>query len=480
MNKEKELIKNTIIILLGKVCTQFISFFLLPLYTNFLNSNQYGTVDLITTYVALFVPVITLQLEMAIFRELIDFRNNDIQKKKIITTGITSAIIHLLLVLIIIALIGFFIKINYLLYIMLNITVVLISNLLLQISRGNGDNVGYSVACVISGIGTILFNLLFIIILKFKVEGMLLSTILANILSIIYLIFRIKIAKYYNLSFLDKERYKKLLKYSLPLVPNGLIWWIINASDRTLITLILGAGANGIYAVSNKFSTILVQFYNVFNLSWTESASLHINAEDKDVFFSKVFNNTIKIFYSICILFISFLPFVFNFLVAKEFSDAYNYIPILILGMMFNIVVSFIGCIYVAKKLTKEVAITSLCSGLLNIIINVILIKKIKIYAAALSTLIAFLIMTIYRIYDVKKYVILKINYKMLVALSILFIFDCISYYSFNWPLKILSFAVCTVIICIYNKNIAILIKNKLKNKSIKDDFFKFNNKKNK
>ena len=45
MEKNKELIKNTIIILLGKFCTQFLSFFLLPLYTSILSANEYGIYD---------------------------------------------------------------------------------------------------------------------------------------------------------------------------------------------------------------------------------------------------------------------------------------------------------------------------------------------------------------------------------------------------------------------------------------------------
>ena len=76
MNKKAELVKNTIIIFLGKISTQFISFFLLPLYTTYLNTGDYGTIDLIITYVSLLVPVLTLQQEMATFRFLIDCRND--------------------------------------------------------------------------------------------------------------------------------------------------------------------------------------------------------------------------------------------------------------------------------------------------------------------------------------------------------------------------------------------------------------------
>ena len=84
--KSFELIKNTVIIFLGKACTQLISFLLLPLYTKYLITEEYGIVDLITTYVALLVPVLTLQLEMATFRFLVDNRENNNRKVEIIST----------------------------------------------------------------------------------------------------------------------------------------------------------------------------------------------------------------------------------------------------------------------------------------------------------------------------------------------------------------------------------------------------------
>ena len=85
MNKKKQLAKNTIIIFFGKVCTQLISFLLLPLYTAYLATSEYGIVDLIQTYVTLLVPIITLELEMSIFRWLIDSRGKDKETKKLIS-----------------------------------------------------------------------------------------------------------------------------------------------------------------------------------------------------------------------------------------------------------------------------------------------------------------------------------------------------------------------------------------------------------
>ena len=73
MNKNKELIKNTIIIFVGKFCTQFISFILVPIYTNYLITSDYGYIDLIQTYITLLVPILLLRFDSGIFRFLIEF-----------------------------------------------------------------------------------------------------------------------------------------------------------------------------------------------------------------------------------------------------------------------------------------------------------------------------------------------------------------------------------------------------------------------
>lgn len=462
MKKEKELVKNTFIILFGKLCTQFLSFLLLPLYTSVLEPSEYGVADLITTYVTLIIPVITLQLEMALFRELIDVRNNKSKQREIVTSGICGIIFNLLISIILISIVNIFISIPFKLYIILTVASSIFSNLLLQIARGRGDTVGYSVGSMVAAVSTIGCNILFLVVLNFKIEGLLLSTALGNLLASIFMFFRCKIYDLINFKYISKKQLKLLLKYSIPLVPNGLIWWIINASDRTLITLFIGTASNGIYAVANKFSNILIQLFNVFNLSWTESASLHIGADDKNNFFSRIFNAIIKLFASICIMLICTMFILFPIIINKEFNEAYIYIPLLLIGMFFNVIVSFIGSVYIALKKTREVAKTSLYASILNIIINVLLINKIGIYAAAISTIVAFLIMSIYRYLDIQKYVILKIECKTIVELIIIFIISITVYYINNIFVSILSLIIIMLYLIYINKNILLKIAEKL------------------
>ena len=78
---------------------------------------------------------------------------------------------------------------------------------------------------------------------------------------------------------------KELIAFSWPLVPSAASWWFIRTFDRTLITVIAGVAANGAYAVANKYSMIFTALYAIFDMSWTESASEHINSKDRDKFF---------------------------------------------------------------------------------------------------------------------------------------------------------------------------------------------------
>ena len=225
-----------------------------------------------------------------------------------------------------------------------------------------------------------------------------------------------------------------------------LSWWIVDTSDRSVISIILGLSQNGIYSAANKFSNVFTTLYTMFNLTWTESAAININLEDKDQYFSKILDVTIRFFGALALGIIAFLPFVFKILINEKFGEAYYQIPILMLGTMFNVLVAFMGSIYVAKKITKEIAKTSIFAAIINIGVNLALIKHIGLYAASISTLIAYFSMFVYRYIDSKKYIKLTINKKIILSMIIMFASAVVIYYSNN----ILAQAICALVVVIY------------------------------
>lgn len=452
MNKKKQLAKNTLIIFLGKVCTQLISFFLIPLYTAYLATNEYGIVDLVQTYVTLLVPIITMELEMSIFRYLVDSRTDSKNTKKLISNNFYILRFCLLLFLVLYLGVCLFIDIPYKWIILVDIIVCVLSGNFLQISRGLGKITDFSISCILTGLTTVISNIILICFVGLKAEGMIISMALANGICSLYLFIRLKLYKYIDFKLVDKNLIKDMYKYSLPLVPNGISWWIVNISDRTIISFVLGAGANGLYAISNKFPTIISSLTGVFNLSWSESAALHINSEDRDEFFSDITNTVVKLFSALGVGMIACMPFVFPIMVNKQYADAYNYIPFLVLATVFNVVICLYSQVYLAKKLSKQVASTAILGAIVNIVVNIMLIKPLGIYAASLSTFVAYLVMMVYRHIDLKKYMNIKLEKGLIFKSLIIFTYAIISYYINNLWLNIITLSIVVIYCFMLNK----------------------------
>ena len=459
MNKNKELVKNTIIIFIGKFCTQFITLLLLPLYTHFLSTEDYGYIDLIQTYLTFFIPLILLKIDAGIFRFLIDARKSEEEKNKIITNGIFIVFVELIISTILFAIAVKIFLIKYSILIVMNLISLSVLTFLLQIVRGIGKNNQYSFSSIIAAIVTIVLNLIFLVGFHKNGKYVLIASLISNIICTIYLLIANKILKNVKIKYIDKKLIKDLLKYSIPMIPNELSWWIVHVSDRTIISYALGVAANGIYSVSCKFSNILSSIFNIFNLSWQESAALHINDTDKDEFFSNVINKVFNLFICFCIGILACLPFVFELLIKDSYREAYKYVPILLLANIFSVLIGLIGSIYVAKKMTKEVAKTTMIAAIINLTIDIALIKVIGIYAAAISTLVSYMLLAIYRYIDVQKYVKVKIPIKNIVVNSIIFILVVVLYLYNNITLNVINLLLCILYAIIINKELLIEFK---------------------
>lgn len=461
MNREKNLAKNTLIITIGKISTQMITFFLLPLYTSILSTKEYGTVDLLNTLVSLLLPIVTFQVEQAVFRELIEVRGKLDKESKIISSSIVTVVFQCLVYLIIFALVSPFINNNYKFFLATNVVANIFLSLLLQIARGFGDNKKYALASFISAFFTIIFNILFLVIIKLGANGMLLGTMLGQIVASIYLIFALHIPKYLKIKNYKKDVIHSLWKYSIPLIPNAISWWVFNASDRVIASAFLGVDQNGILAASLKFSAVFITVYNIFNMSWTESISIAIKDDDVDVYFNKMFNIILRLFTAITICMIACMPFVFPIMINEKFSVGYGLVPISIIGSLFNVVVGLVSVIYVAKKNTKAIASTSIVSAVINIIVHLVLIKFIGLYAAVISTFMAFFIMSIYRLIDVsKRYFKVKIDINFIIQSLIALIVVFISYYINNIYLNVFVVLFAVFFAIYINKNSFDIILN--------------------
>ena len=454
MSREKEFAKNTIILFIGKFATQLSSFLLIPLFTHFLQPDDYGWVDLLQTYISLLVPVLTIRMDSAVFRFLIDTRKDEKKSNVIITNSIIIITVIAIITIICGIILGKIINLKYINYIIINIVIMMFSNVLLQILRGLGKNKQYSSTSIITGVLNLFINSFLIIILKFGANSILIASSISNLCIIAYIVFYTKIYRTFSFKCYDYKILKKMIKYSLPMVPNSLSWWIVSVSDRTIISAFLGASFNGIYSVSCKFSSLINSIFAVFNISWQETASIHINEPDKEEFFSNMIDKMFYMFAGISLVINALIPLFFDLLIGKNYLESYNYIPILLYANIWNIIISLLGGIYIALKRTKEIASTTIVSAVINIVLNFIFIKFFGLYAACFSTLIAYLTMGIYRYIDIRKFVKIKMNVKAIIVYTIIYLISSIVYLINIKVLNIINFIVVCVYSIIVNKEV--------------------------
>ena len=407
MSHKSQLVKNTVIIAIGKLSTQVLSYILLPLYTAKMAVGEYGTYDFVCTISLFLCPIITLLMEESMFRFLIDAKNKGDMKKIISQTIIYTAIG--ILIFIPLAIIVLNTATTYSAsFIAIFITFV-ISNILISLSnalaRGLSRIKLYSFSNFILGIGTLILTII-VLIVKPSAGGLLMANAVANIATALIIFAILHLGRY--IGKLNKPLMKQMVNYSFPLVPNSISWSIINMSDRIILTKMVNSEANGIYAMANKFPNIINVLYGYFYTAWKESAAKIVKEDNKQEYYNTIYHDTKRFIFAVTICLIAVMPFAFPIFINKNYDAAYIYIPIIMIATYFSNLSSFYGGIFSAYKDTKIMGTTTFIAAMINLVIDLIFVNKFEIYAACFSTLIADLIVYFYRKQKLKKYMDLK------------------------------------------------------------------------
>ena len=439
MNRKKDLVKNTLIISIGKFSTKIVSFLLLPLYTAILLPSEKGQVDLLNRISLFLIPLITLQMDEALFRFLIDTKN-DGDKKNIFSQLTIFAIISSITWSILIFIFGNILHYQYTNWLIFYCLASFLFTIVNGFLRGEGNFKMYSILSFINSFINISLNVFFLALLKTGLEGMFLSYIIASISTGIYGLIYLKAYKLVTLK-LDKTKMKEMIKYSLPLVPSSISWSIITLTDSLMITTNLGSGMNGIYSTSSTFPTIMNTCFGFFNTSWRESASRAVNSKDKNDFYASVYLSVRRFLIGVSLMIISVLPFVFHILVNEKYNESYIYIPLMVVSVYMSSLASFSSGIFSAYKDTKILAPTTFVAAMINLIFNFVFINKLGLFAPILGTLTSYIVINLYRNYKLRKYIVLPYD-KYIPINIILLLFTSMIYYSNNVYLYFLGLIV--------------------------------------
>lgn len=443
MSETKLLAKNTSLLAVSRLSTQLLLFLMLPFYTAWLTTAEYGLVDLVVTYGSLFAPLVLLNMEMAVFRHLIDARSDKAAQSRMITNAVEITLLASVVVALLFVGAGLIFDFDLAGVIALYFFAVAFGTLVLSTARGLGRIKAFAVAGIAQGVIGVLGVTILLYFMQLGPKGMLIGLSIGALVPALVLAAMLNLPSHLKISARSREVKKQLLGYSLPLIPNSISWWGFNVSDRTILFVVISAAANGIYAVSNRFSGVLTSLWAIFFMSWSETAAKNIDKPGSNELFSQVANTSIKVFGSLAAIGVAATALVFPVVINSRFDEALLYVPALMFASLLNVIVGFYAALYIAKKLTKQVMYTSVVAAVINLVVNLSLVWFIGIWAAAISTVVAYGVLAINRHYDMKKHV--TISYEPGVFMRIFGLFALVAavyYIPYFWPeLAWLNFA---------------------------------------
>ncbi|EMG28808.1 oligosaccharide flippase family protein [Listeria fleischmannii] len=282
----KKLGKNVFIIALGNFGSKFLVFLLVPFYTFYLTPKEYGLSDLIVMSVMVLLPILTLSIGDGLFRFNLD--NQD--RNKTFSSAIGVWLVAMLLVLVGVLIVSFIVGF-YILTILVALLIAFQSLyiILQQQIRSMNYLKLYASSGIILTIVLVLSNIVCLKYLGLGVNGFLFSQVLAFFVGNLLILAFGRVISLFSFRDMSKSLLKKMLNYSMPLIPNSLLWWVLQVADRYIITFFLGVGTAGLYTVATKIPNILYIIHGVFFQAWSLTV-LEEKKENQSSFFAQVFS----------------------------------------------------------------------------------------------------------------------------------------------------------------------------------------------
>jgi O-antigen/teichoic acid export membrane protein len=413
---------------LNSIGTRVIVFFLVPLYTNVLTTKEYGIVDLFSTVLVVMIPITTLNIGEAIMRFSMD---KDAPLEDISRIANLFIVMSVGFCLSIYPLVLFFPQLEpYKNYLFLYAAADSVYQTAVYNLRGREQLTDFALSNIILTLLIALLNIYFLLGLKIGLKGYFLSYAISNVIGAVYAFIRGRLYKGFGRFSINKSLAKDMIKYSIVLVPNSFMWWIMNSSDRIMVTSMVGLAQNGIYGVSYKIPTIMSTLSGVFNQAWNYTAVKESESEDKDSINNYVFDKLVRIVILLIAIILLFLKPFMSLYVSKDFFSAWKYVPPLIIGFGFMTAGTFLSSAYTVQKDCKGFLISGTIGAIVNIALNFLLIPLIGTMGAAVATCMSYIAVFVFRWKDTKKYVnIKKPDNSVLLGLLCVVIMSILVYY---------------------------------------------------
>lgn len=462
-----KLLKNTSLYTLGNILPQAAGFFLLPIYAEYLTPSDYGIVSSMQVMSSIVVVFFTLAIDRSLFRLYYDYKT-EAEKKDffgsitVLVLGLSSIMLAILFLAnsfvgLIFKSVDFYPYYAYTLLGAFFSVFSIIPKVYYQIKEKANIFILISIGQFVLNTGLVIW---FLIYNEEGAFGMIKGRMLGNLIFLPLMIYLLSTIINFTI---NKNIIKEGLKFSLPLIPNIIIAWILNLSDRIFIERYFTLTEVGIYSLGYKIAGVMnlvaASFKKAYNPLFYKLANSQnqIQANKKLYTYNKLFSGIIFL----GLFFISlFAKEIITSLFNESYQEAYLVIPLIALSYLISQNSGLFNLMLYQEKAVKKLMFVSIIAGVLNLALNYLLIPIHGIYGAAFATILSFLLMFILSWQMAKKAYYIPFNWSQQISLLVLginvwFLFFFLELEFFSAIiLKFFCFSLLCLTLLIFNKDV--------------------------
>ena len=431
-NRIAFLLGNTLVFALGGLAIKAVSLVLMPLYTTALTAGEYGTAELLNSAIEIVLPLLSAGVVEALYRFSID---DDVPKDElfadslvvlgggVVCAGAACALGHVLW------------NMEHAGSFFVLFCSVCVFKATTQLARGLGHVRRFVAYGLINALAMVVSTYLLLVRAHLGVEGYLWSFTIGYLVG--GLVAFLGSAEYRLLApfRFDRDLLRRMLVYSLPLVPNLLSWWLVSVSGRYVVLWGSGLAAAGLFTAASKMPSLINIVASVFQQAWQYSTAREIDSPDRGAFFGSVLRG-----YSLATLSTAGLVIALNRPISRvmlqaEFAEGWRYVPLLMLAATFGVMTIFFGTFYQALMNSRMLMVSTMMGAVVNVVLGVALVPFMGPWGAGLAGAVAYMLVLVVRARDLRRRINLPIDrlrlgYQLALLISIT---ACMSFDGGSW-----------------------------------------------
>ena len=393
------LLGNTLVFAFGGLAVKAVSLVLMPLYTTTLTAGEYGTAELLNSAIEIVLPLLSLGVVEALYRFSID---DDVAKDELFANSLLVLGGGIVGTGVLCAFAGVVWGAEHVVSFFVLFCSVCFFKATTQLARGLGHVRRYVVYGLINAVAMVIATYLLLFRAHLGVDGYLWSFTIGYLVGGMVAFLGSAEHRLLVPFRADRVLLRRMLVYSLPLVPNLLSWWFVSVSGRYVVLWHSGVVAAGLFTAASKMPALVNIVASVFQQAWQYSTAREIGSPDRGAFFGAVLRG-----YSLATLSAAGLVIALNrpisrLMLQAEFSEGWRYVPLLMLIASFGVISIFFESFYQALKNSGVLMVSTMLGAVVNVVLAVVLVPFMGPWGAGLAGAVAYALVLVVRARDLR------------------------------------------------------------------------------